>query len=100
MNKIHYKASSKKIVFICAFCFALLLLFVVTMQSFLVDDTLLIAIVGSSVSIGILCLYLIKNAKNALCPNCNVDLYNVIDTAAVHNIKVEHCLSCGTKIQI
>ena len=100
MNKIEYKSSSKKIIYACAFCFLLLLALIILSNLKLNGDMRLMFIIASSISTGILCLYLIKAAKNALCPRCNVDLYNVIDAAHLKKIKINYCPSCGVDIEI
>ena len=65
-----------------------------------VGNVRLAYIVLSVSSVGLLSLYLIKNAKNAFCPKCNSDLYNVIDAAKSQNIKVCYCPACGANIAL
>ncbi len=63
-------------------------------------DPRLIYTVLSVTSVCILCLLLIKKAKNALCPKCGSDLYNIIDAAKNNKTSVCYCPSCGANIKI
>ncbi len=71
-----------------------------SIQLFPAGDIRLAYIVLSLSSVGLLTLHLIKKAKNAYCPKCNLDIYNVIDAAKLQNINVCYCPSCGANIAI
>ena len=100
MNNIEYKASSKKVKNICAV--GIVVLFSAILSALLIPlgdirNAYIILIVAI---IGLVTLHLIKKAKNAYCPQCKIDLYNIISQAEQSKINIQHCPSCGAKIEI
>jgi len=100
MNKVGYTTSNKKIAFIALACAVLLIMAILPISLIQDADIRAIYVVMVSVSIGLLCLKSIKKAKNAYCPLCSADLYNVIDTANNNKINVSYCPACGANIEI
>ncbi len=49
---------------------------------------------------GFLVLTFIRKSKDAKCPRCETDLYDVIDLAKNNGIKPSFCISCGQEIEI
>ena len=84
----------------CGFCGVLLMGLLIPAKFILTGDMQLILIVVTLIFVGVLCLFLIKSAKDAKCPNCEVDLFNVIDAAVMRKIEVHYCPSCGANIEI
>ena len=41
-----------------------------------------------------------KKARAALCPNCGVELYEVIQAARFKKILFRHCPACGEHIEV
>jgi hypothetical protein len=41
-----------------------------------------------------------KQAKEALCPHCNVDLFEVIQMSKYQKVSFNYCPSCGNKIEL
>ena len=100
MKKVEYKSSNKKVMIATMLSLVLLIIFMVGIQVQFIGNLRLILQAASIIFVGITCLVLIKNAKNAFCTNCNTDLFNVISAADMQKIKVNYCPSCGSKIKI
>ena len=100
MDKIEYKSSNRKIIYACAFCFTLLLVLIIGIQLKFVGDIKILLLAITTIFSGILCLFLIKSAKNAFCTSCKADLFNVINAAEMQKIKIHYCPACGAKIKI
>ena len=100
MNKVQYKSSNKKIMVSCALSFFILIIFIIGIQEKFVGDIKIMLLVAATLFTGIVCLVLIKNAKNAFCTNCHIDLFNVINAAEMQKIEIHYCPSCGAKIKI
>jgi len=100
MNTIQFTSSNKKIKNIALA--GIIFLFTSITAGFLIPvgdirNTYLVIVVSS---IGLICMHLIKKAKNAYCPQCKVDLYNIIDYAKINKFNVKYCPSCGEHIEI
>ncbi|MCP3923535.1 MAG: hypothetical protein GY714_13230 [Desulfobacterales bacterium] len=55
---------------------------------------------GYVLFMGYLLLIFIRKSKDAKCPNCETDLYDIIDMAKNKGIKPSYCISCGQEIEI
>lgn len=100
MNTVQFTSSNKKIKNIAMF--GIVFLFASITAGFLIPigDIRNIYLVLTVTSIGLICMYLIKKAKNAYCPKCKVDLYNIIEHAKLNKFNVKYCPSCGAEIEI
>jgi len=85
MNKVGYKSSNKKVIKICLICGALLLFSMIPITLIRDTDIRAIYIIVTTSSLGLICMHLIKKAKNVFCPKCNTDLYNIIDESIYYD---------------
>ena len=100
MAKVAYaKSLRKQLVWVAILIFGVLLFGVAfrpvdTFEKFAVFALFLI-VFAVAVLINIRLL-----AKAAVCPECGVDLYQIIWTARVGRITIKHCPACGAAIEV
>lgn len=99
IGKVHYKRSLKKqYVFFVIWSVSVILILYVSMA--MTSQWLLYFVIAISALTAMLIVHVRKAAREAVCPSCQIDLYEVIDAAKMKKIDFRHCPACGVSIAL
>jgi hypothetical protein len=99
-KKIHYTQALKKQIWTITAVIAGVIAYPMILGGFKTDMDLYLWILLTVIAAYLVLLLLKKHSGEALCPHCNADLFEVIQTSQGVKLDFNFCPKCGEEVEV
>lgn len=99
-NKVHFKQALKKQIWTIAIVIGIISAYPIATGGLNTDGQFYTWIILIVLSSYVVFMLLKKQSKEALCPHCNSDLFEVIEISKTVKLGFNFCPNCGEKVEL
>lgn len=99
-NKVHYKQALKKQIWTIAIMIGFVVTYPIITGGLLTDLEFYTWMFMTLTSSYLVFIILKKQSKEALCPHCKSDLFEIIEISKSIKLNFNFCPSCGEKVEL